>query len=306
MPVPPELSQCGSEPPNRIAKVRVADLAGRQFGRITWTQLRLLGAGRATINAWVASGYLIRTLPRVYAVGHVAAGEEARLFEAVLYAGPDATLSHGTAAWWRGLLSWPVRLTHISTPRRVQAHPGLRIHGDRQLAREPIRGIPVTTTNQTLLDLAATEPDRLVRRALAQLEYDGMFDPFALRGACRRGKPGSAALGRALRHHLPELAHTKSELEIDFLLLCERFKLPMPLVNRTLHGVEPDMWWPQFNLVVELDGDRNHRSATQRARDRRKEVVLRERGLTVVRYDQDLVIRTADAVNRDLLAQMRH
>ena len=143
-----------------------------------------------------------------------------------------------------------------------------------------------------------------MRRALAQLEYDDIFRPDELHKACGPGRPGSAALKQALHKHLPELAHTKSELEIDFLLLCERYKLPMPLVNRKLHGVEPDMWWPEFNLVAELDGDRNHRSPTQRARDRRKEVVLRQHGLTVVRYDDDLIARTPLMVKRDLRTQM--
>jgi hypothetical protein len=283
----------------------VASLAGRQFGRVTRAQLGFLGLGEATIDSWLRSGYLIRVLPRVYAVGHAAASQEVRLFEAVLYAGPDAELSHGTGAWWRGLLSWPVNATHVSTPRQLRSRPGLRIHGRRLLERDLVKGIPVTTIPQTLLDLAATEPFKLVRHALAQLEYDGNFRPDELHHACARGKPGSAALKRALSHHLPELARTKSGLEVDFLLLCERYRLPMPLVNRTLHGVEPDAWWPEFNLVVELDGDRNHRTPTQRAKDRRKEVILRSHGLTVVRYDDDLINHTPGAVNQDLLGQMR-
>jgi len=300
----PELCEGGSDLPNQIRKVRVAALAGSQFGRITWAQLRLLGAGGATVSLWVRSGYLIRVLPRVYAVGHLASSRAATLFEAILYAGPGAMLSHGTAAWWRGLLSWPVALTHISTPRQVESLHGLRIHGRRNVERETINGLPVTTVTQTLLDLAATEPLKLIRRALAQLEYTGAFDPRDLRAACGQGRPGSAALNRALNIHLPELAHTRSELEIEFLLLCERYGLPMPKMNRKLHGEEPDAWWAQFNLVVEIDGDGNHRTPAQRSRDRRKEVVLREHGLTVLRYDSDLITRTPRAVRRDLLAQM--
>ncbi len=288
-----------------ITKFRSASLPRVSSDASVGPQLRLLGVGRTTIGRWLASGYLLQTLPRVYAVGHVAPDQEAKLFEAILFAGPDAELSHGTAAWWRGLLSWPVRATHVSTPRQLRSLPGLKIHSRRNLPRELIKGIPVTTTPQTLLDLAASEPLKLVRKALAQLEYDGHFRPDELHKTCTRGKPGSAALKRALKHHLPELARTKSDLEVDFLFLVERYKLPTPLVNRKLHGEEPDMWWPEFSLVVELDGDRNHRTPTQRAKDRRKEVVLREHGLTVVRYDDDLISRTPDAVNRDLIRQMR-
>ena len=111
-------------------------------------------------------------------------------------------------------------------------------------------------------------------------------------------------MGRALRVHLPELARTRSELEVEFLLLCERYELPMPLMNRTIHGVEADAWWPDFKLVVELDGDANHRKPAQRSRDRRKEVVLREHGLTVVRYDYDLTLRRPVKVRDDLLRHL--
>lgn len=280
-------------------------LAERQFGRISWAQLRGLGAAEATVNAWVGSGYLFRVAPRVYAVGHAAQSQAAKLFEAVLFAGPDAALSHGTAAWWRGLLTWPVKQTHLSTPRRIESpSSGFTIHGRRDLEREIINGLPVTTITQTMLDLAASESLTLVRRALAQLDFDGQFDPADLKEATGYGRRGSQVLTRALRNHMPELARTRSELEIEFLLLCERYGIPIPLMNRTLYGVEPDAWWPNFDLVVELDGDANHRKPAQRTKDRRKEVTLRKHGLTVLRYDYDLTIRKPDEIRDDLLGQM--
>jgi Protein of unknown function (DUF559) len=243
-------------------------------------------------------------MPRVYAVGHLATSQETRLFEAILFAGPDAALSHGTAAWWRGLLTWPVKSTHISTPRQIKSPPGLTIHGRRSLEREIVNGLPVTTLSQTMLDLAATEPLRLVRRALAELDFTGEFNPAELRQASGCGRPGSAALTRALHSHLPELARTRSELEVEFLLLCERYGIPIPLMNRELYRVRPDAWWPDFNLVVELDGDANHRGPAQRAKDRRKEVILRGHGLTVLRYDYDLTMRTPADIRDDLLRHM--
>jgi hypothetical protein len=299
--------RCGftSHSPKQIRRLRIAELASRQFGRITWAQLRQLGLAEATVHLWVGSGYLIPTLPRVYAVGHLARSQESDLMEAVLFAGPGAALSHGTAAWWRGLLRWPVKPIHVSTPRDIKSRRGLQIHGRRSLERETVRGLPVTTIAQTMLDLAASADFTLVRRALAELDFTGEFEPAELRKACTRRLSGTVALARALDVHLPELAQTRSELEVEFVLLCERYGIPRPLMNRNLHGVEADAWWPDFSLVVELDGDGNHRKAAQRAKDRRKEVVLRQHGLTVLRYDYDLVMRTPRKVTRDLLTQMR-
>jgi very-short-patch-repair endonuclease len=265
-----------------------------------------MGISEAAICRWIASGYLIACLPRVYAVGHVATSQEARLFEAILFAGPDAVLSHGTAAWWRGLLSWPVRSTHISTPRQIKTSPpGLTIHSRRQLDVETVNGLPVTTVTKTLLDLAASESLKLVRHALAQLDYTGGFAPAELYAACGHGRRGSAGLASALREHLPELARTRSELEVQFVLLCERFQIPMPLMNRTIHGVEADAWWPDFNLVVELDGNANHHTPAQRNKDLRKELTLRDHGITVLRYDYHLATRTPSKIRDDLRSQMR-
>jgi very-short-patch-repair endonuclease len=98
------------------------------------------------------------------------------------------------------------------------------------------------------------------------------------------------------------MARTKTDLEDDFLLLCQRFGIPTPRVNTELHGEEPDSYWPQFGLVVELDGE--HGTPAQRRRDRRKDVKLRGHGLTMVRYGFDQVTYDAAAVAVDVLAQI--
>ena len=289
----------------RASKVRIGAVAARQYGCATWAQLRELGVSEAAISRWVRSGYLTPLLPRVYAVGHSAPSESCRLFSLALFAGPNAAVSHGTSAHSRGWLRYPVSATHISTPRRIRTHPpGVVVHSLRDVEREIVNGIPCTTVTQTLLDLAATEPITLVNRSLAQLDYERKLRPTAIRKACGRGRPGSANLLTALDSYMPELAHTKSELEDAFLYLCRRFNIPLPQVNTLLHGVEPDCHWPEYGLVVELDGDGNHGSPAQRRRDRHKEVKLRAHGLTVIRYGWDQVIHDDRTVATDVLGQI--
>src|SRR5437016_4786346 len=99
-------------------KAAVARVASRSWGRISWSQLLAVGVPDSTISEWVRDGYLHRRLPRVYAVGHPARSTESDLAEALLYAGPGAMLSHGTAAWWLGLLDNQPSQIHISTPRQ--------------------------------------------------------------------------------------------------------------------------------------------------------------------------------------------
>jgi very-short-patch-repair endonuclease len=300
-----ECSTLGTQYAARTSKVRISQLALRQHGRISRAQLLALKVPRTTISRWITSGYLIRVLPGIYAVGHRSGGENAHLFSLILFAGPDAALSHATSAHWRGWLRYPVDAIHISTPRRIRREvKGAHFHSGREVERELINGIPCTTTIQTLLDLAATEDPRLVHRSLAQLDFERKLDARAIREVCGRGKPGSAKLLKALNTYMPQLARTKSELEDVFLYLCQRAKVPLPRVNAYIHGEEVDCLWPELKLVVELDGHGNHGTASQRNRDQRKALKLRAHGLTILRYTRDQVFFDAKQVTLDLQAEI--
>lgn len=285
---------------------RVAQKVRRQHGRITWAQLLLLGASRSSLHGWIKSGRLTRVLPRVYAVGHTAPSKIADLWTAVLYAGPGAQLSHASGAHHRGLIIYAPSVIHVSTPRvNIKSIPGvIHVHAGRELAWGIHEGIPTTTIAQTVLDLAATEDFKLVRRALAVLDRRGELDLAALDAICGKGRQGTTALRRALEVHRPELAYTNGALEEAFLYLCERFGLPIPRCNLWMFGFPVDAYWPDHGLVVEVDGGPDHSSAAQRHRDRSKELTLRAHGLTVVRYDWTLVTSEPGEVAADLVRQL--
>jgi very-short-patch-repair endonuclease len=285
-------------------------LAGRQAGRVAAFQLRHLGVGATTAARWTRAGHLHQVLPRVYAVGHVAPSLEAELWAAVLYAGPDAALSHVTAAHWRDLADFPGPIIHVSTPRACASLPGIAVHGRRaRLSREIVDGMPITTLAQTVLDVAAATPDLvLVRKLLAEIEYQsGSLDVDRLRVICGRGRRGSVRVSQALGAYDPRLAHANGRLELGFYVFCERRRrqgIPLPELNVSIHGVRVDAYFRAYALVVELDGDGNHRTPAQRRRDRRKELILRARGIEVVRYDWALVEEEPSLTERDLLAAL--
>jgi hypothetical protein len=300
-----ELSTYRAQDAYRTSKVRLNALVTKQFGCVTWTQLRAIGIAASSIRRWNETGYLITVFPRVYAVGHLPDDDGTRLFSLALFAGPSAAVSHGTCAHWRGWLRYPIRPIHISTPRRIRTKlRGVLLHCERDLDRELISGVPCTTVSQTLLDVAASESLKLVHRCLAQLDYERKLEPRAIRDACGRGRPGSSALLEALTTYMPQLAHTKSGLEDELLYLCQRAQLPLPEVNALVYGVEPDCYWPDLKLVVELDGDGNHGTAPQRTRDQRKALTLRAHGIDLIRYTEDQVSLEAELVTADLHAQI--
>jgi predicted transcriptional regulator of viral defense system len=278
------------------AKVRLGAIAGKQWGRVSTTQIQRLGVGRNVIADWKRQGYIHRVLPRVYAVGHRAPAYEADVAAALLYAGPGAALSHATAANWLGLLDRRPRVIHVSTPRRCRSQPGVVVHRERQLPRIRHRGFPVTTVPQTLLDVAATESLRRVRWALANADYRNALNIEAIEAVLGRGRPGGAQLRLALADHQPSLARTKSGLEIAFLELCESAGIPLPEVNVWVAGWEVDALFRDERIAVELDGYGNHRSPAQIKRDRRKELALRTAGFLPVRYSDEQLDQRADVI----------
>jgi hypothetical protein len=288
----------------------VARVADRQAGRLAAFQLVHLGVADATVHDWVRSGYLFKVAPHVYAVGHVASSREADLWTAVLYAGPGAALSHVTAAHWRELADFPGPAIHVSTPRTSTSLPATIIHRRRAgLARQMVDGMPVTTIAQTVLDVAASTPDLvLVRKLLSEIEYrTGTLNVDRLRAICGRGRPGSGRLNQALDSYDPRLAHANGRLELSFYTFCERRQgkgIPLPELNVSIGGVRVDAYFRAYALVVELDGDDNHRTPAQRRRDRRNELILRGHGIEVVRYDWALVEKEPDLTERDLLAAL--
>jgi hypothetical protein len=214
-------------------------------------------------------------------------------------------LSHMTAAWWRGLIEYAPPAISVRTPRRCRSLPGITVHGRSDTQRHWHKPLPVTSLEQTMLDLAASAELRLVRKALGRLDYRYELDTAALARICGRGRTGSAALRWAIANYDPRFGRTNSPLEDDWLCFCERFDVPKPDdVDVWVHGVQVDAHYVEQRLVVELDGGGNHHSPAQMRRDHRNDLVLRGHGLRVNRYSRDLVHDEPLAVRADVLAAL--
>jgi predicted transcriptional regulator of viral defense system len=287
---------------SEIATIRVGKFAARQQARITLHQLTALGIGRSTINRWLAGGFLHWRQPGVYAVGSPAETAESALWEAVLYAGPGAMLSHATAAKWLDMVDhWPA-VIHVSTPRRPGSPAGICVHVRRTgLRRTLYRGIPVTSIADTLLDLAAAGELALVRRSFARLDYQRRLYTATVRRACRRGRDGSVSLRAELDDYDPLMALTRSDLEAAYL----RLGLPPPDdVNVLVGGVSCDIVYYDAKLIVMLDGVGNHRSRAQVRRDLAGAFELRKLGWLIVRYGEAEIHGQPDAVRAEVLAEL--
>lgn len=133
-----------------------------------------------------------------------------------------------------------------------------------------------------------------LRLVLARAEFRKLLSLPEVEGALGTGRDGSRALRAALDAHLPELARCTKQLERDFVLLCERYRLPLPEPNPRVGRYRPDMLWRKAMLIVELDGKDAHSTAAQLGADRRRQAVLEPLGYTVLRFRSHEIRRSPD------------
>ena len=265
-------------------------------------QLRGLGLSKSAIGRWQHDGRLHELYRGVYAVGHLAMTAKSPLVAALFHAGQGSALSHGTGLHWWELLPAPPAEIHVAVPYRRRPTEGIVFHERRSLDRVFHHRLPVTPVPRTLLDFAATASINEVRKALAQADFKQLLQLESLKSVMGRGRPGSATLRAALDTHLPELAKTLSPLEDEFLFLCERDGIPLPLPNQWIGAKQVDALWPEHRVVVELDSKSAHGSDARRLMDHRRDLELRALGYVVRRYSWHQVFVTPDAVASDLLA----
>ena len=142
---------------SRTREEKIAWVASRQHGNVTRRQLQRAGLSRDVIRRQVRRGALIPEFPGVYRVGHRAASVEARYMAAVLACGEGAVLSHRSAAAVWNLLGEHRGPVDVTVPGNRRNRPGIRVHRGTVVATTR-DGIPITTPEQTLVDLAG-HPD---------------------------------------------------------------------------------------------------------------------------------------------------
>jgi very-short-patch-repair endonuclease len=265
-------------------------LAQRQHGVVSRRQLLSLGWRPQAIKHRVTRGRLHPVRRGVYAVGRPALTRNGHWMAAVLLCGPEAFLSHQTAAqlWGISTVDQPARTIHLSVPahRRPGGH-GIRVHRVRRLPssdRSEREGIPVTAPIRTIIDLAGSLDSRKLERLVNEADKVGLIDPESLRRALgdRAGQAGVAALRALLDGQ--DFRLTDSELETRFLRLILGAGLPRPLTQQNVNGFRVDFFWPELRLIVETDGLRYHRTATQQSRDRARDQRHVTAGLVALRF----------------------
>jgi hypothetical protein len=100
-------------------------------------------------------------------------------------------------------------------------------------------------------------------------------------------------------------ADTRSGLERDFRALIVKAGLPEPQYNVVVAGLPVDVYWPQWRLVVELDGEPYHARSGAFETDRIRDATLQKAGIRVLRVTGHRLDHAPQAVLEDIIALSR-
>ncbi len=274
---------------------RIAAIAELQHGHVSREQLRAVGVSDTGIARLIGAGRLLRVHPSVYVVRPAVLVPRGREAAALLSCGPNALLSHSTAAsLWNlcGPVDGPVEVT--ITRRRHRHTAGICAHRAAGLLPRDVRvqqGLPVTSPARTLLDRATQltlhDFERELDEALSVL---GIVHRDQLRDVVRRmtGHRGAPIMRRLLERR-DDGGVTRSEAERLFLALVREAGLPEPETQVRLAGYTVDFLWRKERVGFEIDGYQFHTSRHAFDRDRSKDLALKEEHFDPNRVSRDQV-----------------
>jgi hypothetical protein len=297
------------------------DLLDLQHGVIARWQAPLAGLDGQAIDARLRRRRWQVLYRGVYAAFTGEPSRSAVLWGATLRAGPGATLSHLTAAELDGLTDQPSPAIHVmvSSSRRVtiadvegcQPAPRIVLHHSARIdqARHPSRTPPRTRIEETTLDL--TQCASTVDEAFAWLAR-----------ACGR----RLTTPKLLRTALAARPKLRWRTEISGALADVSDGIHSLLEWRYLHRVERphglpragrqarnragqrirylDNHYPQFKVVVELDGLAAH-PPEERWRDIHRDNASAAAGIVTLRYSWADIITDPCRVAAEIAAVLR-
>lgn len=270
------------------------DLLLAQADALARGQSASYGISSRTMRGKVDNGRWQRLHRGVYAAFSGQPPRETLLWAALLRAGPDAVLSHQTAAERHGLVDEPSPVITVTVPAgRHPAQvkiPGLIVHRSDAILRTRHAAMlpPCTRVEDTVLDLiqvAGTLEDGYawICRAIGRRRTtaDRIRQAMDARKKMRWRRELAAALGDAG-------AGVLSVLEYRYIHRVER-RHGLPAARRQVRIRQRtgsrylDNLYEEYRLCVELDGTAAH-PAEEQWRDKRRDNANLVRGLVTLRF----------------------
>jgi very-short-patch-repair endonuclease len=231
----------------------------------TRDEARAFGLSPAQIRQRVNSGVWVEPFPRVYAYAATELTPALLRRAALLWAGPDAALSHrSAAALWQldGLTEGAPEITVMS--QRKSRDGSALTYRRPNLARSDVThrdGLRCTNPVRTIIDLAAVIPSEALEIAFESARRRRLVTIDALRARHEAltgtGRNGAAQL-RTLLQQLDGRAAAESVFEVKVARLLRRSALPVPVQQYPVGRYRLDFAWPEARVALECDGRTYH------------------------------------------------
>ena len=249
--------------------------------------------------------------PGVYYLNATPMTWRSRILAAVLAAGDAALVSHRTAGLLWGLEGFGGRVIELTVPFVNDPLPkGIVVHRTRRiLPAADVEGIPTTSIERTLLDLASQVSDTILEKALMSALRKDLTSPDAIAQTLKeqggRGVRGTKRLRRVLLH--TDEGATGSIAEVEAAQLIRAAPIPMPVRQHRVRlpngsNAYPDFSWPDRMKIIEVDGFEAHGSPEQLRDDLRRQNMLLDLGWQIRRFSVDR-IRHEAAIVADEITQ---
>jgi hypothetical protein len=240
-----------------------------QRGVLSRTQVLQCGLTRSGLQHRLRrGGPWQRLLPGVYLTATGQPTWEQRQIGALLHAGPHGLITGPAALLNYQLLRKVPRIVDVLVPlhRQCPSRCFVRVHRTRRMPASAVCDGPIrfAPPERAVADTARALADRVEARAVvAGAVQRGQCTVAQLATELRDGPIRGSANLRAVLSEV--IAGIRSVPEGDLRGLITRAGLPQPLYNPRLYVGEvflaqPDAWWPEYGVAVEVDSREWHLS----------------------------------------------
>jgi predicted transcriptional regulator of viral defense system len=260
---------------------RIARVARGQHGLLTRAQLAVLGVSGKQVRAWTASGRLERVTPGVVRVAGVPKTRDQLLRAATLWGGVHALASHRSAGELWGFDGVKAaNQPEITMPaKELKQSADIVVHSTRAAVtdRRVRRGVPTTSPERTLIDLAGSLRPEQLEIAFESARRERHVTTASLERALARVGAKGRRGGEALQQLLATLANEppcESALEVLTARMLRATDLPKPQrqvpVTAFDRDYRLDFAWPSERVALECDGRKWHEIESDFERDRQR------------------------------------
>lgn len=270
---------------------QLRDLAQRQDDLVASWQLRALDWTHNAIKHAAKRGHWRRVHRGVYALTQAPLTQHQRWLAATLTA-PNTFLSHSSAGGCHGFREHRARFETVTRPgtggpKRIG---NLLVCRSTTLAGNTTTkdGIPITTAERTLIDLAPNLNDKDLKRAFREALRLGATTADRITSITSLNTPRGTARLKALAERYAHLPYARTRSDAEALALEQHHDNggDQPDVNVRINGREADLVFEDRGEIVEIDGPQFHRFPDE---DAEKEERWRAAGYRVRRVPSDAV-----------------